>query len=114
MVSETYTTFDAINSNTISNGESDYESVLIIYNKSNSMKYQHEQTKYFEYSTSIVTCLKDGKEVLKSSVECEVKIGCKLIQRTGECCPEYQCGEFGLTCPLTVKNASFFLNVFLF
>lgn len=70
------------------------------------MKYHHEQAKIFEYSTSlIVTCLKDGKEVLKSSVECEVKIGCKLIQKTGECCPEYQCGKFDLF--LAVENNAF-------
>lgn len=76
------------------------------------MKYHHEQTKYLEYSTLlIVTCLKDGKEVLKSSVECEVKIGCKLIQKTGECCPEYQCGKCDSLHVL--KNASFRSEFFL-
>lgn len=39
-----------------------------------------------------VTCLRDGIEVQKSTVECEVKSGCRLIQKTGQCCPEYQCG----------------------
>lgn len=41
-----------------------------------------------------VTCIHDGIEVQKSTVKCEVKSGCKLIQKTGECCPEYQCGMF--------------------
>lgn len=40
------------------------------------------------------TCFQDGIEVQKSSVKCEIKTGCKLIQKTGECCPEYQCGKF--------------------
>lgn len=40
-----------------------------------------------------VTCLRDGVEVQKSSVKCEIKTGCRLIQKTGECCPEYQCGK---------------------
>lgn len=39
------------------------------------------------------TCLRDGVEVQKSTVKCEVKSGCRLIQKTGECCPEYQCGK---------------------
>lgn len=41
----------------------------------------------------LATCLNDGVEVQKSSVKCEIKTGCKLIQRTGECCPDYQCCE---------------------
>lgn len=40
----------------------------------------------------IATCLRDGIEVQKSSVNCEIKTGCRRIQKTGECCPEYQCG----------------------
>ncbi|XP_031623752.1 flocculation protein FLO11 [Contarinia nasturtii] len=56
MVRETFS-FDATNSNTISNE----------------------------------TCFHDGVEVQKSSVTCEIKTGCKLIQKTGECCPDYQC-----------------------
>lgn len=39
-------------------------------------------------------CLKDGIEVDKSTVQCDIKTGCRLIQKTGECCPEYQCGNF--------------------
>lgn len=25
--------------------------------------------------------------------ECEVKPGCKVIRKEGECCPQYQCGK---------------------
>lgn len=45
------------------------------------------------------TCLRDGVEVQKSAVKCEIKTGCKLIQKTGECCPEYQCRKFDLSLP---------------
>lgn len=41
-----------------------------------------------------VTCFQNGTEVQKSTVTCEVKNGCRLIQKTGQCCPEYQCGTY--------------------
>ncbi|XP_058814356.1 uncharacterized protein LOC131678303 [Topomyia yanbarensis] len=37
------------------------------------------------------TCLYDGTQVTRVSIVCEKKPGCRAIQKTGECCPEYQC-----------------------
>lgn len=39
------------------------------------------------------TCLKDGFEVPRTGVYCEKKAGCRAIQKTGQCCPDYQCGK---------------------
>ncbi|XP_058453235.1 uncharacterized protein LOC131431496 isoform X2 [Malaya genurostris] len=37
------------------------------------------------------TCLYDGTQVTRVSIVCEKKPGCRAIQKTGECCPEFQC-----------------------
>ncbi|XP_055636322.1 uncharacterized protein LOC129775513 isoform X2 [Toxorhynchites rutilus septentrionalis] len=37
------------------------------------------------------TCLYDGSQVSRTSIVCEKKHGCRAIQKTGECCPDYQC-----------------------
>lgn len=37
------------------------------------------------------TCLYDGSQVSRTSITCEKKHGCRAIQKTGECCPDYQC-----------------------
>lgn len=39
------------------------------------------------------TCMKDGFEVPKADVHCEKRVGCRAIQKTGQCCPDYQCGK---------------------
>ncbi|XP_065076800.1 uncharacterized protein LOC135700265 isoform X2 [Ochlerotatus camptorhynchus] len=39
----------------------------------------------------IDTCLYDGSQVSRTSITCEKKHGCRAIQKTGECCPDYQC-----------------------
>lgn len=39
------------------------------------------------------TCLYDGSPVSRTSITCEKKHGCRAIQKTGECCPDYQCGK---------------------
>jgi hypothetical protein len=36
----------------------------------------------------------DGNLVPKTTINCEKKAGCRAIQKTGECCPEYQCGKY--------------------
>ncbi len=41
--------------------------------------------------TLVDTCLKDGYEVPKNSVHCIKKVGCRAIQKSGQCCPDYQC-----------------------
>ncbi|XP_055389454.1 uncharacterized protein DDB_G0283357 [Condylostylus longicornis] len=37
------------------------------------------------------TCLLDGIITKRATIHCETKPGCKAIQKTGYCCPEYQC-----------------------
>lgn len=41
------------------------------------------------------TCSNNGKEVLRSSVTCEKKNGCREIETHGECCPKFLCGKSG-------------------
>ncbi|XP_035775040.1 serine-rich adhesin for platelets-like [Anopheles albimanus] len=36
-------------------------------------------------------CLHDGSYVERSTISCEKKHGCRAIQKTGECCPDFQC-----------------------
>ncbi|XP_053960575.1 uncharacterized protein LOC128864842 [Anastrepha ludens] len=36
-------------------------------------------------------CLLDGVLMLKASVTCETQVGCRAIQKTGYCCPDYKC-----------------------
>ncbi|ETN63868.1 hypothetical protein AND_004404 [Anopheles darlingi] len=36
-------------------------------------------------------CLYDGSYVERSTISCEKKHGCRAIQKTGECCPDFQC-----------------------
>lgn len=52
-------------------------------------------------------CHNEGKDVPKSSVYCEVKSGCRAIQKTGECCPQYQCGKFSLELYTLLKFTHF-------
>lgn len=82
MVRETFT-FDAVNSNTISNGE------LTIFFFENQVHLLNSRS-FVLYI--VATCFRDGVEVQKSSVTCEIKTGCRLLQKTGQCCPDYQCG----------------------
>lgn len=42
-------------------------------------------------SNFIDTCQHDGSQVSRTSVVCEKKHGCRALQKTGECCPDYQC-----------------------
>uniref|UniRef100_A0AAG5D960 VWFC domain-containing protein n=1 Tax=Anopheles atroparvus TaxID=41427 RepID=A0AAG5D960_ANOAO len=42
-------------------------------------------------ATASDMCLYDGSYVERSSIACEKKHGCRAIQKTGECCPDYQC-----------------------
>lgn len=39
----------------------------------------------------IDTCQHDGTQVSRASIVCQKKHGCRAIQKTGECCPDYQC-----------------------
>ncbi|XP_053692858.1 uncharacterized protein LOC128741235 isoform X2 [Sabethes cyaneus] len=39
----------------------------------------------------IDTCLYDGTQISRVSIVCDKKPGCRAIQKTGECCPDYQC-----------------------
>lgn len=94
MIRETYT-FDTVASNTISNGELTAYRIIKLHR---CMKFKvaffHIYFSFFSFLSDkcAVTCLRGGIEVQKSTVTCEIKSGCKLIQKTGECCPEYQCG----------------------
>ncbi|XP_058056534.1 uncharacterized protein LOC131207915 [Anopheles bellator] len=36
-------------------------------------------------------CLHDGAYVERSAISCEKKHGCRAIQKTGECCADFQC-----------------------
>lgn len=36
----------------------------------------------------------EGAHILKQTITCENKPGCRAIQKTGECCPDYQCGNY--------------------
>ncbi|XP_054744519.1 serine-rich adhesin for platelets [Anastrepha obliqua] len=36
-------------------------------------------------------CLLDGVLMPKASVTCETQVGCRAIQKTGYCCPDYKC-----------------------
>ncbi|XP_067622872.1 uncharacterized protein [Eurosta solidaginis] len=36
-------------------------------------------------------CLLDGVLVMETSVTCEKQMGCRAIQKTGYCCPDYKC-----------------------
>lgn len=65
------------------------EEILLNNDKEQVIRLNVADT-FFYFSA---TCLRDGVEVQKSTVKCEVKSGCRLIQKTGECCPEYQCGK---------------------
>lgn len=42
-------------------------------------------------TTFIDMCLHDGTQVSRTSIICQKKHGCRAIQKTGECCPDYQC-----------------------
>ncbi|KFB45228.1 hypothetical protein ZHAS_00013064 [Anopheles sinensis] len=42
-------------------------------------------------ATASDMCLYDGSYVERSAIACEKKHGCRAIQKTGECCPDYQC-----------------------
>lgn len=39
-------------------------------------------------------CLLDGEYVPETTVFCEKQVGCRAIQKTGHCCPDYKCGKF--------------------
>uniref|UniRef100_A0A182Y3I1 Uncharacterized protein n=1 Tax=Anopheles stephensi TaxID=30069 RepID=A0A182Y3I1_ANOST len=45
--------------------------------------------------TATDMCLYDGSYIERSAIACEKKHGCRAIQKTGECCPDYQCGTYG-------------------
>ncbi|KNC25410.1 hypothetical protein FF38_07621 [Lucilia cuprina] len=36
-------------------------------------------------------CLLDGEYVPETTVFCEKQVGCRAIQKTGHCCPDYKC-----------------------
>ncbi|XP_011194338.1 uncharacterized protein Kcp_3 isoform X1 [Zeugodacus cucurbitae] len=36
-------------------------------------------------------CLLDGVLVMETAVTCEKQVGCRAIQKTGHCCPDYKC-----------------------
>uniref|UniRef100_A0A1I8QAU8 VWFC domain-containing protein n=1 Tax=Stomoxys calcitrans TaxID=35570 RepID=A0A1I8QAU8_STOCA len=36
-------------------------------------------------------CLLDGEYVAETTVFCEKQVGCRAIQKTGHCCPDYKC-----------------------
>ena len=38
-------------------------------------------------------CLLDGEYVPETTVFCEKQVGCRAIQKTGHCCPDYKCGK---------------------
>lgn len=38
-------------------------------------------------------CLLDGEYVPETTVFCEKQVGCRAIQKTGHCCPDYRCGK---------------------
>uniref|UniRef100_A0A182PCM8 VWFC domain-containing protein n=1 Tax=Anopheles epiroticus TaxID=199890 RepID=A0A182PCM8_9DIPT len=42
-------------------------------------------------ATASDMCLYDGSYIERSAIACEKKHGCRAIQKTGECCPDYQC-----------------------
>lgn len=39
-------------------------------------------------------CLLDGEYVPETTVFCEKQVGCRAIQKTGHCCPDYKCGKY--------------------
>lgn len=59
-------------------------------------------------------CSYNGKEVLRSSVTCEKKNGCREIETNGECCPKIICGKirhlFKLKCKLLLHLSSNFVE----
>uniref|UniRef100_A0A6B2E748 Putative conserved secreted protein n=1 Tax=Phlebotomus kandelakii TaxID=1109342 RepID=A0A6B2E748_9DIPT len=63
----------------------DQENEQIISLRNGSTDYQ-QVTK-----ESAEKCLFDGVLVPKSKATCASKPGCRVIQKTGECCPEFQC-----------------------
>lgn len=42
-------------------------------------------------------CLMEGHTIPRRLVSCPTKPGCRAIQKEGECCPEYQCGNYDWT-----------------
>ncbi|KAL5278864.1 hypothetical protein ACFFRR_003477 [Megaselia abdita] len=45
----------------------------------------------FQQQQDGLNCLLDGILVPQATVYCEQKIGCRAIQKTGNCCPDYKC-----------------------
>ncbi|XP_059613420.1 uncharacterized protein LOC132259706 [Phlebotomus argentipes] len=60
------------------------ESEQIISPRNGSIDYQ-------QVAKEAEKCLLDGVLVPKSQATCATKPGCRVIQKTGECCPEFQC-----------------------
>lgn len=38
-------------------------------------------------------CVCSAPDVVCSMVKCEIKTGCKIIQKPNQCCPDYKCGK---------------------
>lgn len=100
MIPATYT-FDTDASNTISNGELTAYRIIKLHRNSRSQLISNVcffASFFLPHSDRMhictVTCFQNGIEVQKSKISCEIKSGCKLIQKTGQCCPEYQCGMY--------------------
>uniref|UniRef100_A0A1B0CLH7 Uncharacterized protein n=1 Tax=Lutzomyia longipalpis TaxID=7200 RepID=A0A1B0CLH7_LUTLO len=68
--------------------------VRMIRDQENEQIIDHRNaTNDYQYVTkeSAEKCLFDGALVPKSQATCESKPGCRVIQKTGECCPDFQC-----------------------
>ncbi|XP_055681531.1 uncharacterized protein LOC129788985 [Lutzomyia longipalpis] len=80
--------------NTVNSSPLHQRLVRMIRDQENEQIIDHRNTTNdYQYVTkeSAEKCLFDGALVPKSQATCESKPGCRVIQKTGECCPDFQC-----------------------
>ncbi|XP_049306079.1 uncharacterized protein LOC105227136 isoform X2 [Bactrocera dorsalis] len=84
---------------TVGNG-GDHSSVLRLKRDLSAKQILQEQTKEISSTVELVPpvvdhpqgqCLLDGVLVMETNVTCEKQVGCRAIQKTGQCCPDYKC-----------------------
>ncbi|XP_073826712.1 uncharacterized protein [Musca autumnalis] len=66
--------------------------------QSASLQQQKDKDMLIQGSSTEITmdqpqgqCLLDGEYVPETTVFCEKQVGCRAIQKTGHCCPDYKC-----------------------
>lgn len=52
---------------------------------------EFESNNQTEIQPEAGTCILNGLQVSETTANCEKKPGCRVIQKTGYCCPDYQC-----------------------